>query len=103
VRVRVHDLSQAPAADLVGGILDQLTTHPGWGNAAAVPFRRSGVACPILENRRRLMEGKEAETLRRRLAALIEISEQRGGRSNGSELFAVDQPITGGACSPLPI
>ena len=89
VRLILHDLSQAPAAEMVVRIVAQLTGHPGWTECDLCPVRSSGTVCPIFENRRRLTEGAEAETLRQRLAALIELSEQNGVHFSIRQLLAL--------------
>jgi len=89
VRLILHDLSQAPAAEMVVRIVAQLTGHPGWTECDLCPVRSSGTVCPIFENRRRLTEGFEAETLRQRLAAIIELSEQNGVHFSIRQLLAL--------------
>ncbi len=76
VGLNLRDLSQAPASKMIGHIIEAMTQHGGWDHCDACPIRNGGQACPIFENRSRLQSENDGGTLRTRLTALIELSEQ---------------------------
>jgi hypothetical protein len=78
VRINLRDLSQAPASEMVGNIIEAVTKHPAWDHCDACPVKVGGKTCPIWENRTRLQSESDNGTLRKRLTALIELSEQNG-------------------------
>lgn len=78
VRIHLRDLSQAPASDMIGMIIEKMMAHPGWSDCAACPMQDGVNVCPILENRRRLQDPIQGAVFRRRLTALVELSEQNG-------------------------
>jgi hypothetical protein len=75
----LYDLSRAPAADMIGQVIDAMTGHEGWETCTGCPQADGAVLCPIRENRRRLMGAEDEGRFRRRLGALVEISELNGG------------------------
>jgi hypothetical protein len=78
LRIRLKDLSQAPASEMIGMIIEKMTSHPGWGACAGCPMQDGSNACPILENRNRLQDPSQGTVFRGRLIALVELSEQNG-------------------------
>jgi hypothetical protein len=86
VRIRLRDLSQAPASMMLKPIIDAMTKHPGWDHCEGCPVNNGGAICPIWENRSRLQSEGE---LRRRLTALIELSEQNGVHFPVRQLLAL--------------
>lgn len=89
VRLNLRDLSQAPASEMIGNIIDAVTTHTAWNNCDACPIKAGGQTCPIRENRRRLQSETDGGTLRKRLTALIELSERNGVHFPVRQLFAL--------------
>jgi hypothetical protein len=77
VRLNLRDLSQAPASEMIGLIIEKVMSHPGWAECEGCPLY-GGNDCPIVENRRRLQDPVVGATFQRRLTALIELSEQNG-------------------------
>lgn len=78
VRIHLRDLSQAPASAMIAMIIEKMTTHPGWADCDQCPLQTSGASCPIMENRKRLQDPDDGIVFRRRLSALVELSEQNG-------------------------
>ncbi|MHC2380316.1 hypothetical protein [Bradyrhizobium liaoningense] len=78
VRIHLRDLSQAPASSMISMIIDKMTAHPGWADCDRCPLQSSGASCPIMENRKRLQDPEDGTVFRRRLSALVELSEQNG-------------------------
>jgi hypothetical protein len=78
VRLNLRDLSQAPASEMIGMIIDKMMAHPGWGECAACPMQGGVNACPIVENRTRLQDASQGAVFQRRLMSLVELSEQNG-------------------------
>lgn len=78
VRLNLRDLSQAPASDMIGLIIEKIMSHPGWSECEACPLHDGTNACPIVENRRRLQDPVDGGTFQKRLTALVELSEQNG-------------------------
>lgn len=78
VRIRLRDLSQAPASEMIGIIFEKMMSHPGWGGCSECPMQDGANACPIVENRRRLQDPSQGAVFRKRLTALIELSEKNG-------------------------
>ncbi|WP_316162458.1 hypothetical protein [Bradyrhizobium sp. SZCCHNRI20481] len=78
VHIRLRDLSQAPASEMIGMIIEKVTSHPGWSDCAACPMRDGANECPIMENRTRLQHPSQGAVFRKRLTALVELSEQNG-------------------------
>lgn len=74
----LFDLSRAPAADMVGRVIDEMTGHEGWHDCEGCPLETGEAVCPIRENRRRLIGEGDGGRFRRRLGSLIEISELNG-------------------------
>ena len=89
VRLNLRDLSQAPASDTVGHIIDAVTKHTAWDHCDACPVKGGGQTCPIWENRVRLQSEADGGTLRKRLTALIELSEQNGVHFPVRQLLAL--------------
>lgn len=75
INVQLFDLSRWPAADHLEHVIREIVTHEGWDGC-----QDCGVAeqCPILVNRRRLMENEAGERLKSRLKDLVRISELNG-------------------------
>jgi hypothetical protein len=89
IRVNVRDLSQAPASLMLAPVINAMMNHPGWNQCATCPNQSGGAVCPILENRSRLQSTADGGTLRRRLTALIELSEQNGVHFPVRQLLAL--------------
>ena len=75
IPLRVFNLSVRPAADSMEAVLRQVLEHPRWGQCADCPLNTEQ-PCPILENRRRLLDHHNAGTFRSRLLQLMELSTQ---------------------------
>jgi len=89
IRLNLRDLSQAPASQMIGHIIDAMTKHGGWDHCDACPAKEADKVCPIWENRNRLQSEADGGTLRRRLTALIELSEQNGVHFPVRQLLAL--------------
>ncbi|MDN3277430.1 hypothetical protein QWJ07_24405 [Frankia sp. RB7] len=89
VRLNVRDLSQAPASVMLAPVISAMMDHPGWGQCDTCPNQASGNMCPILENRSRLQSVADGGTLRGRLTALVELSEQNGVHFPVRQLLAL--------------
>src|SRR5262249_55086231 len=92
VRLNLRDLSQAPASEMIGLIIEKMTSHSGWGECEGCPFHGETNACPIVENRHRLQDPVAGARFQKRLTVLVELGEQNG----------VHFPVTrsGSSCSP---
>src|SRR5262249_46576306 len=89
VRLNLKDLSQAPASSMLEPIIETMMNHASWDHCDACPVKSNGAVCPIWENRRRLLGTDDRGTFRRRLTALIEISEQNGAHFPVRQLLAL--------------
>jgi hypothetical protein len=89
VRLNLRDLSQAPASEMIGMIIDKMMAHPGWGECPACPMQDGANACPIVENRTRLQDTSQGAVFQRRLMALVELSEQNGVHFPVRQLLAL--------------
>src|SRR5262249_4026098 len=78
VRSDLRDLSQAPAYEMIGMIIEKMMSHQRWSDCAGCPMQDGDNACPILENRNRLQDPSQGAVFRKRLVALVELSEQNG-------------------------
>jgi hypothetical protein len=78
IRLNLRDLSQAPASQMISTIIEKMTGHPGWDECAECPAREGGGICAIWENRLRIRGDADTGMLKRRLTALVELSEQNG-------------------------
>ncbi|MBV5262419.1 hypothetical protein [Pinisolibacter aquiterrae] len=77
VRLSLRDMSQAPAADMIGRVIEAMTNHPDWAQCEGCQAAGAG-KCPIQENRDRIRGLADGDLLHRRLRALIMLSEQNG-------------------------
>ncbi|PYD74810.1 hypothetical protein [Novacetimonas pomaceti] len=89
VRINVTDLGRSPAAALLNNIIDTITNHDGWQGCDGCSAHGEDTSCPILENRRRLMEHGPEYPFRRRLTALIELSERNSNHFPVRQLLAL--------------
>lgn len=89
VRLNLRDLSQAPASEMVGNIIDAIAKHTAWNSCDVCSVKLDGQTCPIRENRARLQSDADGGTLRKRLTALIELSEQNGVHFPVRQLLAL--------------
>ncbi len=89
VRLNLRDLSQAPASEMIGMIIDKMMSHAGWSECVACPMKDGSEACPILENRRRLQDTAAGGVFQKRLTALVELSEQNGVHFPVRQLLAL--------------
>lgn len=87
VKLRLSDLSRAPAAQMAVSIIEAIVGHEGWDGCEACPS--GGGGCPILENRRRLEASGPEDPFQRRLTSLIELSERNGGHFPVRQLLAL--------------
>jgi hypothetical protein len=99
VRLNLRDLSQAPASEMIGMIIDKMMSHAGWSECAACPMNDGSEACPILENRRRLQDTAAGGVFQKRLTALVELSEQNGVHFPVRQLLALVTNILLGSSS----
>jgi hypothetical protein len=99
VRLNLRDLSQAPASLMLAPIIDAMTKHGGWDHCEGCPVQNGGGTCPIWENRSRLQSEADGGTLRRRLTALIELSEQIS--LVDADSFWIDAYFTETTVSPI--
>ncbi|HTX50134.1 MAG TPA: hypothetical protein VME40_12195 [Caulobacteraceae bacterium] len=88
MRLRLSDLSRAPAAQMTSDIIDAIGDHEGWAGCEGCPAARDQ-GCPILENRRRLTGEAGHAQFRRRLTALVELSERNGGHFPVRQLLSL--------------
>lgn len=89
IRLGLSDLSRSPAAQMVTAIIDAITEHEGWQGCDRCSVRSDGAICPIFENRRRLIGVGEEDPFKRRLAAVIELSERNGSHFSVRQLLAL--------------
>jgi hypothetical protein len=89
IRLKLRDLSQAPASQMINIIIEKMTGHPGWDECEACPVGQGNGKCPIRENRRRIQRGTSDGTFQQRLTALIELSEQNGVHFPVRQLLAL--------------
>jgi hypothetical protein len=88
VRLKLSDLSRAPAAKMTSNIIDEITGHEGWTGCDGCTAA-SDHSCPILENRRRLTGGDGHDQFRERLTSLMELSERNGGHFPVRQLLSL--------------
>lgn len=62
VRLKLRDLSQAPASEMIRTIIAAMMSHAGWDNCETCPTRNSQI-CPIWENRTRLQDHVDSALL----------------------------------------
>ncbi|MCW3061467.1 MAG: hypothetical protein JWQ02_3288 [Capsulimonas sp.] len=89
IRLNLRDLSQAPASDMIEMIIEKMMSHSGWDECSSCPSNEGINCCPILENRRRLQDNSDGEVFRKRLTALIELSEHNGVHFPVRQLLAL--------------
>jgi len=89
IRLKLRDLSQAPASQMISIIIEKMTGHPGWDECEACPAGQGDDKCPIRENRSRIQRGTSDGTFQQRLTALIELSEQNGVHFPVRQLLAL--------------
>lgn len=88
IAVALTDLSRSPAAAMAMAIVDEVTAHEGWAGCDDCAHGASG-NCPIFENRRRLIGEGPDDPFKRRLTALIELSERNGSHFPVRHLLAL--------------
>jgi len=88
IAVALTDLSRSPAAAMAMAIVDEVTAHEGWAGCDDCAHGTSG-NCPIFENRRRLIGEGPDDPFKRRLTALIELSERNGSHFPVRQLLAL--------------
>lgn len=88
VALALTDLSRSPAAAMAMAIVDAVTSHEGWDGCNACAHA-AGSTCPIFENRRRLIGEGSDDPFKRRLTALIELSERNGSHFPVRQLLAL--------------
>lgn len=88
IAVALTDLSRSPAAAMAMAIVDEVTGHEGWAGCNSCAHGAGG-DCPIFENRRRLIGDGPDDPFKRRLTALIELSERNGSHFPVRQLLAL--------------
>lgn len=88
ISVALTDLSRSPVAAIAMAIIDEVTGHEGWGGCDSCAHGTGG-DCPIFENRRRLIGEGPEDPFKRRLTALIELSERNGSHFPVRQLLAL--------------
>lgn len=88
ISVALTDLSRSPAAAMAMAIVDEVTAHEGWAGCDSCAHGAGG-ECPIFENRRRLIGEGPEDPFKRRLTALIELSERNGSHFPVRQLLAL--------------
>jgi len=88
IAIKLTDLSRSPAAKMAMQIIEAITNHEGWAGCDGCPANTTDSPCPIFENRRRLMGGAE-DPFKKRLTALIELSERNGSHFPIRQLLAL--------------
>lgn len=88
IALDLTDLSRSPAATMAMAIIDEVTGHEGWAGCESCAAS-SDASCPIFENRRRLVGEGPEDPFKRRLTALIELSERNGSHFPVRQLLAL--------------
>lgn len=88
ISVALTDLSRSPVAAIAMAIIDEVTGHEGWGGCDSCAHGTGG-DCPIFENRRRLIGEGPEDPFKRRLTAVIELSERNGSHFPVRQLLAL--------------
>lgn len=70
-------------------IIEEVTSHDGWEGCGSCAANAGDGVCPIFENRRRLMGEGGDDPFRRRITALIELSERNGNHFPVRQLLAL--------------
>jgi adenylate kinase len=89
IGLRLSDLSRSPAAQMAMEIVEAITSHEGWSGCDSCSAQSDGIICPIYENRRRLIGDGADDPFKRRLMALIELSERNGSHFPVRQLLAL--------------
>lgn len=89
IRLELRDLSRSPAAQMITAIIEAITEHEGWQGCDGCSARSDDSICPIFENRRRLMGVGQMDPFKKRLAAVIELSERNGSHFPVRQLLAL--------------
>ncbi len=89
IGLRLSDLSRSPAAEMAMEIVEAITGHEGWSGCDSCGAQSEGAICPIFENRRRLIGEGVDDPFKRRLTALIELSERNGSHFPVRQLLAL--------------
>ncbi len=88
IALELTDLSRSPASEMAMAIIEEVTGHEGWNGCEDCGASGDGT-CPIFENRRRLIGDGPHDPFKRRLTALIELSERNGGHFPVRQLLAL--------------
>nr|WP_246501125.1 hypothetical protein [Azospirillum rugosum] len=89
IALALSDLSRSPAAEMAMRIIEEVSRHEGWEGCGNCAASASDGGCPILENRRRLIGDAPNDPFKRRLTALIELSERNGSHFPVRQLLAL--------------
>lgn len=89
ISVGLDDLSRSPAAEMAMQIIEEVTSHDGWEGCGSCAANVGDGVCPIFENRRRLIGEGADDPFRRRITALIELSERNGNHFPVRQLLAL--------------
>jgi len=89
IAIGLDDLSRSPAADTAMRIIDEISTHEGWDGCGLCAANIGDKICPIFENRRRLLAEGGGDPFKKRIMALIELSERNGSHFPVRQLLAL--------------
>ncbi|WP_454017698.1 hypothetical protein [Azospirillum sp. Marseille-Q6669] len=89
IALALSDLSRSPAAEMAMRIIEEVSKHEGWEGCGSCAASASDSGCPILENRRRLIGEGPNDPFKRRITALIELSERNGSHFPVRQLLAL--------------
>lgn len=89
-RLQVFDLSRSTHRKSLMDVLDVLVNHPEWQKCHSCQFQKTETACPIFENRQRLIDQSDAaQQMRSRMADLIELARLNGAHLPIRDLLAL--------------
>lgn len=87
-RLALFDLSRATAA-AAGEVFLAVAAHPEWENCKTCHLHTQEQACPIFENRNRMLGTDDGGRLRERLGSLVEIARLNGWHLPVRDLLAL--------------
>jgi hypothetical protein len=87
-RLALFDLSRA-TADTAREVFLAVAAHPEWENCKTCPLHTQEQACPIFENRNRMLGTDDGGRLRERLGSLVEIARLNGWHLPVRDLLAL--------------
>lgn len=89
IALDLDDLSRSPSAETAMLIIDEITGHQGWEGCGSCAANMGENICPIFENRRRLIGDGSEDPFKKRITALIELSERNGSHFPVRQLLAL--------------